>query len=132
MDEGVNVGTCAAAVVDYFDDGYTAQCGIPAEPGVHNALGIEYRPCLASETSKAIDTKTDAEYVAACLDLLAGGGSNHLLRWSMKDRNGKSVPINKVTLSRVARTLLIKIIDVVVFGRLPDGSKTDVEGDLKN
>lgn len=115
--------------VDYLDDGYTAQCGIPAAAGEHGYLAIEYRPCLSAEQSKAIDTKADAEYIAACLDLLADG---RLKRWSLKGRDGNAVPINRTTLARVSRPLFIKVVDAVIFGKLPDGSKTDVEADLKN
>jgi hypothetical protein len=123
-----NETNAAVLLVDYLDDGYMQQVGIPAEDGVHNALSIEFRPCLAAETSKAIDAAGDESYIAATIELLA----DKLKRWNLKDRGGRTLPINKTTLARVKRALLVKVIDAVVFGKLPDGARLDVEADLKN
>lgn len=118
-------------VVDYLDDGYTAKVTIPAESGVHGPLALEYRPCLAAEQSKmfdVMDKKGNEASTIASVELAAA----HVTKWDKKDRDGKDVPANKVTLSRLAPKLLNKVLDVVIYGKLPEGATTDVEADLKN
>lgn len=115
-------------LIDYIEDGYTAQVGIPAVPGVHNGISISWRPCLAADTSKVMDAKTDAAYIEAVVSLVA----EKLERWNVKDRKGNPVPITKENVGRIRRRLLDPIANAVVFGDLPEGAKLDVEADLKN
>lgn len=115
-------------IVDYLEDGYTAKAKLEAVSGVHNGVAIEWRPCLASDTSKVIDAKTDAAYIEAVIALVA----EKLLRWNLKDSRGAVVPITKENVARVRRRLLDPIANAVIFGDLPDGTKLDVEADLKN
>lgn len=118
----------SAATVDYLEDGYTAQVGIPAVPGVHNGISIAWRPCLAADTCKVMDAKTDAAYIEAVVSLVA----EKLERWNLKDSKGNPVPITKANVGKVRRRLLDPIANAVVFGDLPEGAKLNVEDDLKN
>ena len=118
-------------IVDYLDDGYTAKVTIPAEDGVHGALAVEYRPCLAAEQSKmfdVMDKKGNEASTIASIELAA----SHIAKWDKTDRNGKDVPANKTTLARLAPKLLNKLLDAVIYGKLPEGVKADLEADLKN
>lgn len=118
----------SGALIDYLEDGYTAQAGIPAVPGLHGGIAIEWRPCLAADTSKVMDAKTDAAYIEAVVSLLA----EKLQRWNLKDSRGATVPITKANVAKIRRRLLDPIANAVVFGDLPEGAKLDVEDDLKN
>lgn len=115
-------------VSDYLEDGYTAKAGIAPVDGVHNGIAIEWRPCLAADTSRVMDAKTDAAYIDAIVGLVA----EKLLRWNLKNSRGEVVPITKENVGRVRRRLLDPIANAVIFGDLPDGTKVDVEADLKN
>ena len=118
----------SGAISDYLEDGYTVQAGIAPVEGVHNGIAIEWRPCLSADTSKVMDAKTDAAYIEAVVGLVA----EKLVRWNLKNSKGETVPITKATVARVRRRLLDPIANAVVFGDLPDGTKLDVEADLKN
>ena len=118
----------SGALIDYLEDGYTAQAGIPAVAGLHGGIAIEWRPCLAADTSKVMDAKTDAAYIEAVVALLA----EKLQRWNLKDSRGTTVPITKANVAKIRRRLLDPIANAVVFGDLPEGAKLDVEDDLKN
>lgn len=99
-------------VCDFIDDGYTYEAAIEAEPGVNGPLSITYRPALAEQTSKLIDAgDSDEQYMKRAIDMLA----TLLKGWSLKDRQGAVVKINRENLARVNRKLLVKIIDRVFF-----------------
>lgn len=121
----------ANEVVDYLDDGYTAKVTIPAEPGVHNSLWLEFRPCLGSEQSKIFDVLDKKGSEAANLASVEIAAA-HIEKWDKKDRNGNDVPKNKATVGKLIPPLLNKVIDAVIYGKLPEGVKIDLEADLKN
>ena len=118
----------SGTISDSLADGYTVQAGIAPVEGVPNGPAIEWRPCLSADTSKVMDAKTDAAYIEAVVALVA----EKLVRWNLKNSKGETVPITKATVARVRRRLLDPIANAVVFGDLPDGTKLDVEADLKN
>lgn len=127
MDTNANV----CEVVDYLDDGYTAKATLPAQEGVHNALSLEFRPCLSAEQSRVfdvLDKKGSEAANAATVEIVA----KHIVSWSKTDRRGSPVPASKDAVAKLVPPLLTKVIDAVLYGKLPDGVKLDVEADLKN
>ena len=113
--------------IDYIEDGYTRASGLQPVPGVHNGIAIEWRPCLAADTSRVMDAKTDAAYIEAVVALV----SDKLKRWSLKDSSGKPVPITKENVGRVRRRLLDPIANAVIFGDLPT-ERNSMSGRSKN
>ena len=123
-------GSSMSVVMDFLEDGYKETVVIPAEEGKNGELTVEYRPCVVMQVSKVIDAVDRGEevYVSTAIPICA----SQIVSWSLKNAAGTPVPCTKENLSRVSRDLLLKLFDVVIFGKKPTGEQNDTEGDLKN
>lgn len=105
----------------FIDDGFTQTKQVPAEPGIHDAAAVVYRPALA---------RSRAEYASA---VAAGWERTHAVENDILARQVVSVgghTLTKELAARLVPALRAKVLDLVL-GYAP-GDTTDAEAAAKN
>jgi hypothetical protein len=94
---------------NFIDDGYTRQAYIkPDEEGLHKELMVEYRPMTAeqAEDLDLVISKTDgSRLVRVMIEAVA----KQLVSWSEVDEKGVMRPISSLTISRLPRSLILRM-----------------------
>ena len=101
---------------DFIDDGYTESATIDAVDGVNGELAITYRPAMPEQVGKLLDSAgSDEKYLTTAIDLLGQPTNGLLTGWTLKKASGEVVKIDRASIARVRRPLLLKIIERVFF-----------------
>lgn len=112
---------------DFFCDGYTETLEIEAEPGVHGALSIDYRPPTPEVWARLVEASdVQTKFVAVAINELP----NILTAWTAKNSAGESVPPSREWIAKLHPTLLIKIANRA-FGFVK-GARDQFAADVKN
>lgn len=115
-----------------LNDGYTRPGYIRAFPGFHPAVRLDYRRASLEEqmlwTSK-YDVGEPADRIEFATEFIA----RKLVKWDLKDKNGRLVPLNADSLKDQDLTdpTLFARLAAIVLGwqlpdKLPDAKKDDV------
>lgn len=89
----------------FIDDGYTATKTLPAAPGLHPEVQVQYRPCLGRvRTEHQYAAQTGAEKVAEFED--------RLLAKHVTGLNGESIDAAKA--GRLKPALRGKLLDLIL------------------
>jgi hypothetical protein len=103
----------------FIDDGYTATKCLDADPGLHGAVDVAYRPALYARKlawQRARSAASSDAVLKADTDLLAE---------RIVSLNGQPLPKDKVANLRPA--LLAKLLDLVLSYAGSDEESTDVK-----
>lgn len=109
----------------FINDGYTRTAEIPAEPGIHPALSITYRPGLLEQ--RFMFQRAASQEPAEQAKVAAGIVARHVTDWSARSGDSKA-PIKPDTIRRMHPALLSKILDYV----LGYAGSAEEEADVKN
>lgn len=109
----------------FIEDGYNREERISAEPGLHPALWIKYRPALMEQRfalGRARDhgPEEQAKITATII-------SKHLLDWNAT-KGGVKCDTKPETIRKLQPTLQSKILDIV----LGYAGSVEEAGDVKN
>jgi hypothetical protein len=89
----------------FIDDGYTQTKTIPAAPGLHPEVLVQFRPCLPR-------ARTDHQYAAQVSAEKVSTFEDQLLAKHVVDLNGERLDAARA--ARLKPALLAKVLDLVL------------------
>ena len=113
------MATTRATPPAFIADGYTTPGFIAEEPGLHPALWIAYRPCVAAENGVIDDAIRKASPARGEM-LAAECCAGHVVSWSLDD-----LPIEAATIVRLQPALFSKLFGIVRGSRACDVNPSD-------